>query len=130
MSLENMQLKINSLFNGMKYLTSVLSKLLSRGLLFLPRLNFRCLKLSISDSLYTIGQELKDPDEIKALRVLVLLEALLQTELFLSSRSVQEAASTLNPFLENILNNINQSEQVVLKSKKILCILQMRSSNN
>jgi len=84
------------------------------------------LKLSIADVLHSLGEELKNSNEVKAMRILVLLEALLQTEIFSSARTFQEASSMLRPIIDNFFNGIELSENVATKAKKLSYILSVR----
>jgi hypothetical protein len=87
------------------------------------------MKLSIPDVLLVLAEELTEANEPKALRILVLVEALLQTEIFTSTRSVQEVSSILGPSIEKLSGCIELSEKVVIKAKKVLFILKARCSS-
>ncbi|XP_065342556.1 AP-4 complex accessory subunit Tepsin-like [Cloeon dipterum] len=86
-----------------------------------------CMKLSITDILASVGNELAESSGNQSLRLMVLLETLLQTEAFASVRTVEQAKIILEPKLLGIANNIGASENVVTKSKKIIFIINARA---
>ncbi|CAB3379506.1 Hypothetical predicted protein [Cloeon dipterum] len=86
-----------------------------------------CMKLSITDILASMGNELAESSGNQSLRLMVLLETLLQTEAFASVRSVEQAKIILEPKLLSIANDIGASDNVVTKSKKIIFIINARA---
>ncbi|XP_059477407.1 AP-4 complex accessory subunit tepsin-like [Neocloeon triangulifer] len=82
-----------------------------------------CLKLSMTDVLTTLEEELSNQSESKSMRLMVVLEALLQTEVFTSQRSIEQALAIVGPKLRAIIGSVDSPERVVIKAKKILIVL-------